>query len=365
VSPRVSVIVQSHARPRTMPIAAASVLAQTVRDLELVLVLDGPVEGLRRAAEAIALADDRVRIVERPKGRRHGEETKAEAIAGAAADVIAYCGDDDLWLPWHLETLLPHVEGPAPALAHAPCVQVLADGALRVLPLDLADPRYHHLLLEGENRFGPTNAVHTRSALDGTSGWAVPDDGPADLWLWRQVVVRPDVRLTSVPRLTALSFPTPFRRDTPDAERAAELAAWAERLAAAGGHEALLQAAFAATATDTARCELRSWGEPGDPEWRLPVDELRRQLAGARTRGDAMAAELARAQADIAAERAAVAAEREAARHALAELEGHARAAAARTAELEAAYAAIAGSRTWRLRARIVRSPAGRVLRRR
>lgn len=365
MSPRVSVIVQSHARPQTMPIAAASVLAQTVPDLELVLVLDGPVDGLRRAADAIAAADERVRVVERPKGRRHGEETKAEAIAGAAADVIAYCGDDDLWLPWHLETLLPHVEGPAPALAHSPCVQVLADGAPCVLPLDLAEPRYRHLLLEGENRFGPTQAVHTRSALDGTSGWAVPDEGPADLWLWRQVVVRPDVRLTSVPRLTALSFPTPFRRDTPDAERAAELAAWAERLAAAGGHADLLQAAFGAAAAEAARCELRSWGEPGDPEWRLAADELHRQLAGARTRGDAMADELARAQADIAAERAAVEAEREAARHALAELEGHARAASARAADLEAAYTAIARSRTWRLRASIVASPVGRVLRRR
>ena len=216
MSARVSVIVQSHARPLTMPIAAASVLAQTVRELELILVLDGPVDGLRAAADALAAADPRVRVLERPKGRRHGEETKAEAVAGAASDVIAYCCDDDLWLPWHLETLLPHVAGDGPALAHAPCVQVLAGGGLRVLPFDVAEARYRHLLLEGENRFGPTHTVHTRSALDGTSGWAVPDDGPADLWLWRQVVVRPDVRLTTVPRLTTLSFPTPFRRAVPD-----------------------------------------------------------------------------------------------------------------------------------------------------
>ncbi len=365
MTPRVSVIVQSHARPLTMPVAAASVLAQTVRDLELVLVLDGPVDGLRRAADGIAAADPRVRVVERPKGRRHGEETKAEAIAGAAADVIAYCGDDDLWLPWHLETLLPHVEGGGPALAHSPCVQVAPGGGLRVLPFDVADHRYRHLLLEGENRFGPTHTVHTRSALDGTTGWALPGDGPADLWLWRQVVVRPDVRLATVPRLTSLSFPTPLRRDVPDAERAAELAAWAERLAAPGGAAALLQEAFAEAAAEAARQELRRWGEPDDPEWRLEVDELRRQLAGARTRGDVMTAELERAQAAIAAERAAVADEREAARRALLEMEGHARAAAARAAELEAAYAGIEGSRTWRLRTRVVRSPVGRLLRRR
>ena len=156
-----------------MPIAAASVLAQTVRDLELVLVLDGPVDGLRRAADAIAAADERVRVVERPKGRRHGEETKAEAIAGAAADVIAYCGDDDLWLPWHLETLLPHVEGAAPALAHSPCVQVLADGALRVLPLDLAEPPL------------PPPAARGREPLRTDAGRAHPQRARRDVRLGR------------------------------------------------------------------------------------------------------------------------------------------------------------------------------------
>ena len=92
-----------------------------------------------------------------------------------------------------------------------------------------------------------------------------------------------------------------------------------------------------------------------------------------------MTALLEQAQADIAAERADIAAERdafaevrdaiteerEAARQALVAMEGHARSAAARAAELEAAYHGIAGSRTWRLRTRVVGSPVGRLLRRR
>ena len=182
-----------------MPIAAASVLAQTVRDLELVLVLDGPVDGAAPRRRRHRAADDRVRVVERPKGRRHGEETKAEAIAGAAADVIAYCGDDDLWLPWHLETLLPHVEG-ARAGAGPLAVRAGAGRTARCACCPSTSPSRATATCCSRARTasGRRRPCTPADALDGTSGWAVPDEGPADLWLWRQVVVRPDVRLTSV-----------------------------------------------------------------------------------------------------------------------------------------------------------------------
>ena len=57
-----------------------------------------------------------------------------------------------------------------------------------------------------------------------------------------------------------------------------------------GGAAALLQDAFREAAAEAAQQELRRWGEPDDSEWRLDVDELHRQLAGARTRGDVMTA---------------------------------------------------------------------------
>jgi glycosyltransferase involved in cell wall biosynthesis len=95
----VSCVVTTCARPRLVGRAVASVLAQTHRDLELIVVVDGP-----DAATEAALrphADPRLRVVVRPA--RGGQAAALNAgIALARGAFVAFLDDDDAWRPTKL-----------------------------------------------------------------------------------------------------------------------------------------------------------------------------------------------------------------------------------------------------------------------
>jgi glycosyltransferase involved in cell wall biosynthesis len=99
----VSVVVAARDAARTAPAAVASVLAQDVTDLEVVVVDDGSVDGTREAVEA--LGDPRVRVLrsERSRGRAAARNL---AVDAARADWIAVQDADDVSLPGRLRRTL-------------------------------------------------------------------------------------------------------------------------------------------------------------------------------------------------------------------------------------------------------------------
>jgi glycosyltransferase involved in cell wall biosynthesis len=102
-TPAVSVVVATRARPQYLQEAIESVIAQTFRDFEIVVVVDGPddeTEGTLRAIE-----DERLRIVVLPTSAGSGGARNA-GIAAATGEWIALLDDDDLWLPRKLERQL-------------------------------------------------------------------------------------------------------------------------------------------------------------------------------------------------------------------------------------------------------------------
>jgi glycosyltransferase involved in cell wall biosynthesis len=104
--PTFSVVVPTFGRPAHLAEALASVLAQTVTDLECVVVDD--------ASEAApALPDDpRLRLVRRD---RNGGPAAARntGIANARARYLAFLDDDDVWVPERLALALDaHARAP-------------------------------------------------------------------------------------------------------------------------------------------------------------------------------------------------------------------------------------------------------------
>ncbi|MFI7021281.1 glycosyltransferase family 2 protein [Micromonospora sp. NPDC049900] len=98
-TPQVSVVVPTFARPSLVTRAVRSVLAQTVTDIEVIVVVDGP-----DAATGAALAeigDPRVRVVELP-GRGGAPNARNTGIREARAPWTALLDDDDEWLPTKL-----------------------------------------------------------------------------------------------------------------------------------------------------------------------------------------------------------------------------------------------------------------------
>jgi glycosyltransferase involved in cell wall biosynthesis len=101
---------------QTIADAVASALAQTVSDLEVVVVDDG---SARPAAAALAsVRDGRVRIL-RSVANRGVSAARNSALAAARAPVVAQLDADDLWEETHLAGVLGALEDASVGLAYA------------------------------------------------------------------------------------------------------------------------------------------------------------------------------------------------------------------------------------------------------
>ncbi|GGL38226.1 glycosyl transferase [Halarchaeum grantii] len=102
-APRVSVVIPAYRRAAVLPRAVDSALAQTMADLEVVVVDDGSPDDT--AAVVRAYDDPRVRYVahETNRGVSAARNTGIEAARG---DYVAFLDSDDEWLPRKLERQL-------------------------------------------------------------------------------------------------------------------------------------------------------------------------------------------------------------------------------------------------------------------
>jgi hypothetical protein len=97
----VSTIIPVHNRPLLLHEAVASVLAQTYRPIEIIVVDDGSTDETGREAEALAEAHSEIRVIHRKNGgpgvaRETGRVT-------ACGEFIQYLDSDDLLLPRKFE----------------------------------------------------------------------------------------------------------------------------------------------------------------------------------------------------------------------------------------------------------------------
>ena len=113
MNPRVSVIIPTKNRPELLKRAIASVLAQTFRDFEAIIVDDG--DG---SASAIAESfhDPRTRYV-RNEGARGGGAARNRGAREAQGEYLAFLDDDDEWMPQKLAAQLSALERASPRAA--------------------------------------------------------------------------------------------------------------------------------------------------------------------------------------------------------------------------------------------------------
>src|SRR5215813_4962542 len=98
MSPTVSVIIPTYNRWPMVGEAIESVLAQSYRSWELIVVDDGSTDG---SSERLTLYGSNMRYVSRQRSgvaaaRNHG-------IATATGQYVAFLDSDDLWMPRKLE----------------------------------------------------------------------------------------------------------------------------------------------------------------------------------------------------------------------------------------------------------------------
>lgn len=97
--PRVSVVIPTFHRPAMVVEAARTALGQSLREIEVVVVVDGRDDATVAALEA--LGDRRLRILV-PERNLGNAAARNRGVAAARAPWIALLDDDDLWMPQKL-----------------------------------------------------------------------------------------------------------------------------------------------------------------------------------------------------------------------------------------------------------------------
>lgn len=103
-APKVSVVIPLYNKGPHIARALESVLAQSMKDFELVVVDDASTDG---GADIVRHhPDGRIRLIRRDRPGPGGHAARNAGIRAAAAPLIAFLDADDAWEPLHLETIL-------------------------------------------------------------------------------------------------------------------------------------------------------------------------------------------------------------------------------------------------------------------
>ncbi|WP_409025268.1 glycosyltransferase family 2 protein [Halalkalicoccus salilacus] len=125
--PLVSVVVPTYDRPTAVTRAVRSVLNQTYRPIELIVVDD---HSPRPVADALQPIDDEdVRVIPiRHEENRGGNAARNTGLEAATGEFIAFLDDDDEWLPEKLERQIVAIDHEDAGFAYTAVRNVDPDG---------------------------------------------------------------------------------------------------------------------------------------------------------------------------------------------------------------------------------------------
>lgn len=125
----ISVIVAVYNAETYLEECVESVLSQSYRDIELILVDDGSTDGSGELCDALAERDERVVVIHRENG---GVSTaRNTGLNAAQGDVIAFVDCDDYILPGMYETLLDKMNETGAPIAVCTVIDEQEDGSVR------------------------------------------------------------------------------------------------------------------------------------------------------------------------------------------------------------------------------------------
>ncbi len=185
-TPMVSVIVPTLDRPDTLRQALESILQQTYRDFEIIVVNDGG----RDVSDIVQALDTERRIsyVRHPVNRNLAA-ARNSGIGVARGKYLAYLDDDDRFYPEHLETLVAFLEQGGFRAAYTDALRITQTKrgdryttVARDRPYSNDFDRDHLLVL---NAFPVLCMMHDRACLEAVGGFdeALTSHEDWDLWV--------------------------------------------------------------------------------------------------------------------------------------------------------------------------------------
>lgn len=208
-APRFSVLLPTHNRADVLSYAIASVLVQSERDFELLIVADGCTDATREVVGSFT--DPRIRFFDLPKAPHFGYANRNVALRQARGRLVAFAPHDDLLLPDHLASMGDLLESSGAAWGYSRPLWVSTDGVIVPLCINLALADELQVFLERGNAIPAACVVHTRAVLEQVGHW--PEDVPiaADWELWRRIFHASGGRIAQRRQPTALHFTANWR----------------------------------------------------------------------------------------------------------------------------------------------------------
>jgi glycosyltransferase involved in cell wall biosynthesis len=205
-SPRVSVVIPTRNRPELVLRAVRSALGQTYRNLEVVVVVDGPDAETVKAVTDLGESRVRVRHLTESVG---GAEARNVGVRAALGEWIAFLDDDDEWLPTKVEKQAEAAIKSGNPLAIVTCrILLRGSGSDSVVPHKLpapGQPMSEYLLGAPRNWF-QTSSYFVSRALMLLVPWTKDLKGLQDYDWFLRANRYPGVTLTVVPEPLSIYY---------------------------------------------------------------------------------------------------------------------------------------------------------------
>lgn len=173
--PKVSVIVPTYNGKSTILPTIRSVLLQSYRDFELIIIDDGSTDGVGRLVKKIN--DPRIRYI-RHKKNLGVSKARNRGLKLAKGKYMAYCDHDDIWYKNHLKEMVSILDKrPDVGLVYAKyriCGKIFENPKWSAVQPPKVQPsdRFSKELFETKNIVGsPLNIVHRKLCIDKVGGF--------------------------------------------------------------------------------------------------------------------------------------------------------------------------------------------------
>ena len=190
-APFVSVVLPVWNRERSVARAIESVLQQTYREFELIVVDDGSTDATRRVVEGFG---PQVRLLAQP--HRGVYAARNLAVREARGELIAFIDSDDAWLPERLASQVPLMQREEVGLVFGDAIYfTTSEGGARrrrTSSFRLAQPRRGRVAAAlARSNFVPTITVLVRRrCLEESNGFSESAPLSADYLAWFRIALR-------------------------------------------------------------------------------------------------------------------------------------------------------------------------------
>jgi glycosyltransferase involved in cell wall biosynthesis len=203
--PKVTVIVATYNCSHTLRCALASVLDQTFTDFEVWVVGDCCTDDSEQVV--VGFQEPRFNWTNLPQrvGTQSGPNN--EGLKRARGEYIAYLGHDDLWFPWHLQTLVTTIEQSKADFVHAVTALLGPDRP----PEGSGAPNSRRSL--SQRWTGPSTWLHRRTITERCGFWPLPGNLIEGVdFVFQRRMHQAGFRCAGTGQLSVMKFPSPFWR---------------------------------------------------------------------------------------------------------------------------------------------------------